>query len=163
MSILYFSVAATLLALAGCSAPNPRVETRLNANAALTGDIPVDPLQWRVITSGVDPRNSTMFTLFGNDAAIQYSRISTARNYPGGAVLALVTWQQQEDSRWYGGKIPAQLKSVELVDARASDDGRLLNLYRAYEGSPLRETTRLKSQADGRPTYLFSLRAAVMP
>jgi hypothetical protein len=92
MSILYFSVAATLLALAGCSAPNPRVETRLNANAALTGDIPVDPLQWRVITSGVDPRNSTMFTLFGNDAAIQYSRISTARNYPGGAVLALVTW-----------------------------------------------------------------------
>ena len=47
MNILCLFVIATLLALAGCSGPNSRVETKLNANATLTGDIPVDPLQWR--------------------------------------------------------------------------------------------------------------------
>lgn len=163
MSIVYLSVTATVLALASCSAPNSRVVTTLNTKAALTGSIPRDPLQWRVITSGVDPRNSTMFTLFGNDAAVQYSRTGTARHYPDGSVLALVTWQQQEDSRWFGGKIPAQVKSVEFVDVRASEDGHLFSVYRAYEGSPLKESTSLKSPADGRAAYLFSLRVAVMP
>ncbi len=163
MSVICLFVIATLLALAGCSGPNSRVETKLNANAALTGEIPVDPLQWRVITSGVDPRSSTMFTLFGNDAAIQYSRTSTARNYPDGSVLALVTWQQQEDSRWFGGKIPSHAKSVEFVDVRISQDGNPSNVYRSYEGFPLKETTSLKSQTNEHAAYLLSMRAAVMP
>lgn len=163
MNILCLFVIATLLALAGCSGPNSRVETKLSANATLTGDIPVDPLQWRVITSGVDPRSSPMFTLFGNEAAIQYSRTSTARNYPDGSVFALVTWQEQEDSRWFGGKIPAQVKSVEFVDVRTPQDGNPPNSYRGYEGFPLKETPSLKSQMDGRVAYVLSMRAAVMP
>jgi len=56
MSILHLSVTAALLALAGCGAPNSRVVTTWNTSAALTGDIPVDSLQWRIITSG--PRGS---------------------------------------------------------------------------------------------------------
>jgi hypothetical protein len=99
-----------------------------------------------------------MFTLFGNEAAIQCSRTSMAQNYPDGSMLALVTWQQQEDSRWFGGKIPAQVKSVEFVDVR-----RPSNVYRVYDGDPLKETASLKSQADTRAAYLLSLRAAVMP
>jgi hypothetical protein len=163
MSILYLVAAAALLALVGCTRPNPRVVTTLNTSAALTSAIPVDPLQFRVITSGVDRRNSTMFTLFGNEAAIQCSRTSMAQNYPDGSMLALVTWQQQEDSRWFGGKIPSHAKSVEFVDVRTSQDGNPSNSYRAYEGFPLKETPSLKSQADGRVADLLSMRAAVMP
>jgi hypothetical protein len=163
MSIFPLSVTAALLALAGCGAPNSRVVTTWNTSAALTGDIPVDPLQWRIITSGVDPHNSAMFTLFGNDAAIQYSRSSTAGNYPRGSVLALVTWQQQEDSRWFGGSIPAQVKSVEFVAVTTSGHGDPSNLYRSYEGLPLTETTSQKSHVDSRAANLSSLRAAVMP
>ena len=51
-----------------CHAPlrkNDYVFTRPVAD--LTGDLLVNPLEWPVITSGVDSRNSIMFTLFGND------------------------------------------------------------------------------------------------
>jgi hypothetical protein len=155
MSVLCLIVSTTLLALAGCSARNSSVVTRLNTNAALTSDIPVDPLQWRVITTGVDPRSSTRFALFGNDAAIRYSRSSNARNYPDGSVLALITWQQQEDSRWFGGKISSHAKSVEFVDVRTSQDGSPSNYYRAYEGLPLKEISSPKNEADGRAHIFF--------
>jgi hypothetical protein len=149
--------------LVGCSMTNPRVVTTLNSAAALTATETGDPLHWRVITSGVRPRNSTMFTLFGNDAAIQYSRTNAAHDYPTGSALALVTWRQQEDSRWFGARIPSQVKSVEVVEVRTSGSGQSVNTYRVWEGTPLQETTSLKGQGDSRASYLVSLRAAVMP
>jgi hypothetical protein len=76
-----------LLILAGCSTPNASVVTKLNQDAALTGDISEDPLQWRVITFGVNPRDSTVYTLFGNDRAVQHSRTSIERSYLAGSVL----------------------------------------------------------------------------
>jgi len=130
---------------------------------ALAGKVPFDPLKWRIITSGVDRRNSTMFTVFGNDAAVEYSRINTAQKYPAGSVIALATWHQQEDSRWSGAKIAARVMSVEFVDVRSALDSQPSHLYRAYEGSPLKEITTSKSQSDQRAAYLLSLRAAVMP
>jgi hypothetical protein len=163
MKRFHLSLSAALLILAGCSAPNARVVTTVNRDAALTGDISIDPLQWRVITSGVDPTNSTMYTLFGNDIAVQYARTSTERNYPAGSVLSLATWHQQEDSRWFGGKIPARPKSVEFVEVLVSNNGRRSYSYRAFEGSPLKQTINLEGPPDGRVTYLLSQRAAVMP
>ncbi len=44
--------AAMTLTLAGCSGNvNPRVATRLNRNAALTGDLPLNPLQGKDLTA----------------------------------------------------------------------------------------------------------------
>ncbi len=163
MRISCFLGTVSVLALAGCSATNSRVVTRLNADAALAGNIPNDPMQWRVITSGVDPGNSTMFTLFGNDAAVRYARTNTARAYPESSALALATWHQQEDSRWFGGKIPAQVTSVEFVEIGVPASGMLSTLYRAYKGSPLQESAIPKTEAEQRTTYILSLRAAVMP
>jgi hypothetical protein len=125
-----------------CHAPLRRNDYVFTAPIApLADSLPVNPLQWRVITSGVDPHDSTMFTLFGKE---------------GGSALALVTWRQQEDSRWFGARIPAQVLSVELLD-------RPSNVYRVFKGSPLKETTDLKSRDAGRAAYLVSMRAAVMP
>jgi len=104
-----------------------------------------------------------MFTVFGNDEAVEYSRTKTAHDYPAGSVVALATWHQQEDSRWFGGKISARVMSVEFVDVRSSLDGQPSHLYRAYEGSPLKEIRTSRSQSDQRVVYLLSLRAAVMP
>jgi len=163
MTISYFLGTALVLALAGCSPTNSRVVTRFNADAALISNIPVDPLHWPVITSGVDPRNSTMFTVFGNDAAIRYARTNTARDYPEGSVLALTTWHQQEDSRWFGARIPARVMSVEFVEVGVAADGMPSTLYRAYEGSPLKDTASIESLSDRRTKYILSLRAAVMP
>jgi hypothetical protein len=151
--------------MVGCLAPNSRIATKPNDLAELGGEISAlsNPLLWKVVTSGVNPKSSTMYTLYGNDIAVLYARTSAGRNYPDGAVLALVTWQQQEDARWFGARIPAQSKSAEFLSVRVPEDGHFSNAYRRYEGSPLREVASTERQTEARVASLLSLRAAVMP
>lgn len=151
------------LILAGCQAQNARVATTLNQDAVLAGDMSIDPLSWKTITSGFNPHDSTMFTLFGNDSAVEYARTSGGRDYPRSSVLALVTWRQQEDSRWFGARIPAQPKSVEVVTVAASEDGGTTYVYRSFKGVPLKEIQTSEMRANERATYVLSKRAAVMP
>jgi hypothetical protein len=163
MNIRHWFLTLWVLILAGCSSTDSRIATRLNESAALIGDLPANPLRWQIITSGVDPRSATMFTLFDNESAVRHARSSPTRDYPEGSVLALATWQQQEDSRWFGGKIPARAMSVEFIEMRTVANGLLFGVYRTYEGFPLKEVRTLKSLADQRTVYVLSLRAAVMP
>jgi hypothetical protein len=164
MRPVYVAGVGALLILAGCSEPNERVMTKLNEGAALAGDLPANPLQWKVITSGTDGQDQTMWTLFGNDVAVQYARTNPGHQYPAGSVLSRVTWTQQEDGRWFGGKIPAQPKSVEFVTVRTAGNGRLSYLYQDYEGSPLKERSTYDGPTpDGRAADMVSQRAAVMP
>ena len=137
--------------------------TALNARAALTGNLPADPLTWSVITCGANPQAATMWTLFGNDEALQYSRKNADGKYPVGSTLSLVTWRQQEDGHWFGARMPAEPKSAEFVFVQASPDGNPSYSYRAFEGSPLKEIKTPKDKAEDRVAYLISQRAAVMP
>ncbi len=156
--------AILLLLLAGCAAPNPRAVTTPNHAAELHGNLPADPLQWRIITSQIDRRQSTMSTLFGNDTAVDYARTHADTNYPSGAVLALVTWSQQEDARWYGANIPATPRTIEFLTVNAGADHKPLYAYRSYQGAPL---TLAQSQdlptPQGRAAWLLAQRAAVLP
>lgn len=155
------ATAALLLGAAGCSRENPRVATRFNEGASLQGDLPLDPMKWRVITSAIDHRDATMFTVFGNDAAIAHEKM---RDYPAGATIALVTWTQQEDPRWFGGNIPKSVKSVEMVTVSAGADSKRAYRYESYAGSPLKKVAMTESaEPAGRAAYLLGLRAAVMP
>jgi hypothetical protein len=152
------------LTLSGCAGNEPKISAEFNQGASLVGDLPANPLQWRVISSSMDSAASTMSTLYGNDVAIGYARTSAQHDYPAGAVLALVTWTQTEDHRWFGAKIPAQVKSVEFVTvAEATQDERSYS-YQKFEGTPL----KLSSMEQGtvpaeRAAHLLSQRAAVMP
>jgi hypothetical protein len=99
-----------------------------------------------------------MSTLFGNDVAARYMRANAEMKYPAGSVSSLVTWSQQEDPRWSGGKIPAKPKSVEIVRAGAAYS------YQRYEGSPLKKVAGVEGAApNDRAAYLLAQRAAVMP
>jgi hypothetical protein len=150
--------------ICGCSKENPRVTTRLNAEASLTGSLPWNPLQGRVITSWIDPGNATMSTLYGNDAAIKYARTNSQHAYPAGAILSLVTWKQQEDERWFGAKIPAAPQSVEFVTVGSAPDHSVTYSYKEFRGKPLQLTSAADTSApDDRATYLLSQRAMVMP
>ncbi len=155
---------ASLLGLAGCSKPVPAVITRLNESAALNGNLPADPLHWQVITSAIDHRNSTMYTVFGNDDAVTYARSHDDQNYPAGSILSLVTWKQAEDPRWFGGMTPDKTQSVEFVEIKADAGHDRLYSYERYPGSPL---TKVSSETAAVPnergTYVLSQRAAVMP
>src|SRR6267154_2191753 len=95
------------LMLVGCSGKEPTISATLNHEAFVTGEFLANPLQWRVITSNASTTDETMSTLFGNDAAVNYARTNAQHDYPNGATLAMVTWTQQEDGRWYGAQIPA--------------------------------------------------------
>jgi len=150
--------------LTGCSKINSRVATRLNQDATLTGNLPVNPLQWKVITTSISQKDSSMSTIFGNDIAVQYARSAAGHNYPIGSMISLVVWSEEEDPRWFGGRIPASPKSVEIVTVKTSADHKPLYAYQTFSGSPLKQTGGNETPSPiGRTAYLLSQRAAVMP
>ena len=140
-----------------------KTPTDLNALATLSGDIPVNPLDWSVITSGTNPQAATMSTLFGNDTAVRYARTHPYGPYPSGSMLSLVTWHRQEDNHWFGAQMPAKTKSLEVVGVSVSENGPLSYAYDDYEGSPLKAVKTTGSRKDERIAYILSQRAAVMP
>jgi hypothetical protein len=90
--------------------------------------------------------------------------ICPSPSYPAGSVLSLVTWTQTEDTRWFGARIPSQVKSAEFVIVTGATEGQRSYSYEEYEGTPLKKSS---SQDGATPTqraaYLLSQRAAVMP
>jgi hypothetical protein len=152
------------LAILGCSDQNSRVTTKFNEDASLVGSLPMNPLQGRVITSWIDKRASTMSTLYGNDSAVQYARAHFQHDYPSGSIVTLVTWNQKEDDRWFGGRIPTKPKAVEFVKVGGASDGRPWYVYQKFEGEPLQKTSSQEGPVPNeRALYLLSQRAAVMP
>jgi len=166
---LLFSVA-----LAGCSgAPsNPALTAAINTPASLSGELPADPFQWQVITSFADKLHSTMSTLYGNDVAVQYARSNSGENYPAGSQLALITWKQREDPRWFGASVPDHLQSVEfvlvsqaLIPVRSSPPQLIPSYsYQRFEGSPLQLASSWASTVrDSRSTFILSLPPSLLP
>jgi hypothetical protein len=76
------SSALLLMSVCGCSGANPGTSPKLNDGAALRGELPTNPLNWRVISLMVDRANSTMPTLYGNDIAADYARTNSKDYYP---------------------------------------------------------------------------------
>ena len=149
-----------LCGVVGCSKTNPRVVTALNTSAMLGSGLPSNPLQNRIITSWIDKNAGTMSTLYGNDTAVQYARTGAQSGYPAGSALSVVTWTEQEDPRWFGGKIPASPKAVEYVTIAADQHFT----YQRYEGSPLKQVDEEAGVTPNeRTAYLLAQRAAVMP
>ncbi len=152
------------VALFGCSSEEPKISAELNQSAVLVGQLPYNPLQWKVISSAIDPANSTMSTLYGNDVAVGYARTNAQHDYPAGSVLSLVTWAQTEDSRWFGAKIPAQVKSVEFVTVVGVAPDQRSYSYQKFAGSSLKILSTQQSPAPSEQVAsLLSQRAAVMP
>jgi len=160
----YVLLLLALMSLAGCTSENPRVVTRLNDGAALTGDLPFNPLHDKVITSWIDKTDSTMSTLYANNVAIGYARANVGHDYPAGSALSVITWSQQEDPRWFGGNIPEKVKSVEYVTVGVGANHEASYAYQEYEGAPLKRTSVQEGPAPNeRAAFLLSQRAAVVP
>ena len=105
-----------------------------------------------------------MSTLFGNDSAVECARTHSRHDYPAGSVLALVTWTEREDPRWFGARIPATPKSVEFVRVSLDAEHRPLYSYEDFEGSPLKKiSAQESSMPNERAAYLLAQPAAVMP
>jgi hypothetical protein len=155
---------ACSLGIVGCSNHPPAAAPSLNQDARVIGDLPINPLSWRVITSMADQTSSKMSTLYGNDLAVDYARTHSDSRYPDGSVLALVTWTQQDDPRWYGAKIPARVNSMEMLTVGALPDGHATYSYLEFTGTPLKQSSAEQTATpSGRALFLLSQRAAVLP
>ena len=158
------SSALLLLSMSGCSSANPATSAKLNDGAALRGELPANPLQWRVVSMTVDRAEGTTSTLYGNDIAVEYARANPQGDYPVGSQLAVVTWTQLEDPRWFGAKIPASVKSIEFITAEKVVNGHSIFAYKKFGGNPLKEIAQPASaDLDGRVSFIASQRAAVLP
>jgi hypothetical protein len=158
MKSLLAIIAFVSLMVCGCNSTKPEPAST-NQQAVLTGRLPYNPLSWKVITSSVNHRNSTMSTLYGNDTAVAYARSTAASTYPVGSVIALVTWAERDDPHWFGAKIPSTPQSVEFVSISAQGPS-----YDLYRGSPLTRVDGTdRNDASKRIDYLTTQRAAVMP
>jgi hypothetical protein len=155
---------ALLLLLIGCSEPNARVKTRFNRDAEVSGELPYNPLQWKVIASTLNHNDHTLAMVLGNEQAISYARKNASHEYPAGSVLSVITWSQEEDPRWFGGNIPGNVRSVEFLEVQSGPDGGGTYLYSLYGGSPLRKLVSIEEKSlTGRAAYILGQRAAVMP
>jgi hypothetical protein len=161
--LLALAVAAALVA-PGCSGGGARVSATVNSSASPAAGLLANPLQWRVITSAIDKHDSTMWTLYGNDTALDFARTHAHQDYPAGSQLSLVTWTQRDDPRYFGARIPDRVKSVEFVSVSAAPDGHPSYSYAQYEGaSQTKSSTQEGLTPNDRTTYLLSQRAAVVP
>jgi hypothetical protein len=128
-----FLLAAVCLLAAGCkSGKVPSAEDLFNDEARVGSVSPADD-GWVPLTVSVDRGARTTSTLFGNDEAVKDVR--SGAGYEENAALKLVTWRQREDPHWFGGRIPGEVVSVEVVSF--GDSGAS---YGQYAGSPLVKT-----------------------
>jgi hypothetical protein len=104
-----------------------------------------------------------MSTLYGNDLAVEHARTNPQGAYPAGAILSLVTWHQQDDAHWFGGRIPGAVQSVEYVTALAPEGGQPSYAYDRYEGAPLAKVSSDSAGVQARIEAIVSQRASVMP
>jgi hypothetical protein len=141
---------------------DPGVDSDLfSREAALPGNLPCQPLQWRVLTSLSNKKDHTMSTLYGNDAAIAYYRQFRSQPPAPGIVLALVTWNQKDDQHWFGGRIPGKPSLVEFVTGVPAP---IYNTYERYEGPSLQKVTDVSTAVtQDRVGAITSMKAAVMP
>jgi len=137
--------------------------TPLNpADAALPDPADFNPLEWKVITSAINKGEGSMSTLYGNELAVSAARAGGDghKPYPAGAVLAWVTWLQQEDRHWFGANIPGAIRSIEKVTFinPSNAPGREAS-YESYIGMPLRKIVEKDPVAvRERVTYITNLR-----
>jgi hypothetical protein len=106
------------------------------------------PMTGKVITTVVHQRDGSMSTLYGNDVAVKDAR--AGKPYSAGAVVTLVTWEQRDDPHWFGGRIPAAVRSVEVLRYDGGEPS-----YQSYRGSGLAKEARI--------SYIAGLKAAVLP
>ncbi|MGJ5818422.1 hypothetical protein [Paludibaculum fermentans] len=155
---------AACLALGGCSGSNPLTAPHLNQAGSEITSVTPGPLAGAVITSWIDSNEKTMSVMTGNEVAVQHARTGGGPDYPQGSTLSVATWEQAEDERWFGARIPNAPRSVEVLTVSSSAGGKRLFSYRRYEGRPLKRVVdQDATPADERIQFLLSQRAAVMP
>lgn len=118
-----------------------------------------NPLLMTPMTSSIQPKDSTMSTLYGNEIASVYAKNNSDDKYPKGAVLYEVTWKQKPDELWFGANVPKEIFSVEKITFQRDKGYR----YEIYKGNPLQKKNANDSKVALRISTIISQKMAVSP
>lgn len=156
----------------GCQ-QNTNHAGEINQAASLPEQIAFNKMGLKVITTMMNKRQSTMATLYGNDAALRYAASAEQGKPAAGMVFALLNWKQQEDSRWFGAKIPDSLLTVEILKTKVAETtgtshpvigAPVVNEYQCYLGQHGQKLVHQDVERENeRIKYIFAQRASVMP
>lgn len=132
---------------------------RLNDEASLNslGDLPENPLLLHPITVSIQPKDSTMIVLYGNDLAHRFAKINNSSDYPVGAILYGITWQFQQDEQWFGANTPKLIKTIERVEFLSNSK----LTYSSFDNRGIRKTEL--NQKSERVDCLIGMKMAVSP
>ena len=149
-----------LLLLGACGQDKGPAGQRNDA-ASLPASFNFNQLGLKVLTSSINRQQGTMAILYGNDPARQAARARAGTAQPG-EVLALLTWEQQDDPNWFGARIPGALHSLELLRVGSGPTGHPAVTYQFFVGKNLRVQSDTSRQRE-RVAFLLAQKPAVLP
>jgi hypothetical protein len=140
----------------------PDSET-VNVRAASFGGKPISS-NYKPVSLFVDRKARTISVLFANESAssaiaARSGELDTKPQYPDGAKLELMTWNERDDPHWFGARIPDQPISLETLEFSSQVHG---SVYRRLNGAAQPEQLSDASIAQ-RTALLLSLRSAPLP
>lgn len=151
-----------LIALMACG--NKKVMSYNETASLMRPSLEFNPMEGKLISSGIDLQHHTMYTLYGNGIAVNHARYHSQTAYPAGSILSKIVWKQQPDPVWFGGNIPSSVVSIEVVSLRTNTDGVPRAAYLHYAGDGTGADAVLSPvEAEQRAARIMSIRASVMP
>lgn len=132
----------------------------LNDKAALPSAFKLDTLGLKTMSSFINKKLGTMSILYANPLALKNAIIGL-KEHQAGEVFTLITWKQQDDDHWFGGKIPGYLLSAEVIKTTSTGNSIFIN-YKKYNGRNLVADQDTMHQQD-RIKYIFDQQPSVMP
>ncbi|MEN4760996.1 hypothetical protein ABEG63_11735 [Chryseobacterium sp. C39-AII1] len=130
----------------------------IEASVQQNDELKENPLLMNPITSSIQPKDSTMSTLYGNEIAFDYAKQHSDSNYPKNAVLYEVTWKQKPDELWFGGNIPKEIYSVEKITFDNAN-----SVYERFAGNPLKKIQIKEAEEKLRKDFIIHQKMAVSP
>jgi len=150
------------LVVTSCTAPNTNHAGEINAKASHPADFKFQQKGLKVITSSINKRANTTSVLYGNAVAQKFAKQLNPTDSTG-VVMTLVTWNQEDDDRWFGARIPGNLLCVETVTITGTAN-KPLKSFGLYSGASLtKQTVTDALESDPRITFILSQKASMLP
>lgn len=132
----------------------------VNGQASLPTSFNFESLGLKAIASFINKKSGKMSTMYANEMGAQYV-ISDLKNHVPGEVIVLITWEQKNDDRWFGAKVPGELMMLEVVKTAILNNKITIN-YEKHLGEKLIKVPD-STQQQSRIKFILNQKPSVMP
>ena len=155
-------MAGIAIAMTACTNAPDNHAGEINAKASLPASFNFKNKGLHVITSSVNKRENTTAVLYGNAAAQKFAA-KTAPTDSVGVLMTLVTWNQEDDWRWFGARIPGDSLCAETVTITGKPAAPQIK-FEMFNGRLLtRETNTDGVDTAQRIKYILGQKASILP